>query len=89
MFVLSLLVHLRGKFSTKDKVALKIAERLMEDFEEVIAIETRDSWDGANLRIVVSRFDPDLVEAVFRRVYEIVEEFGEVGNIVPEIVSRS
>lgn len=64
---------------------MRIAEVLFEDFSEVVGVESVDSWDGANLRIIVSRDDPDLIDRIMERVYRVIEEYGELGNIIPEI----
>jgi len=82
---LSLLIRLRGKYGRNEKTTLRIAEVLFEEFPEVMGVESRDSWDGANLRIIVSREDPDLIDRLMERVFKIIDEQGEIGNIIPEI----
>jgi len=84
--IVSLYVRLRGKYGKIEKIALKVAEALFEKFPGVMGLESVDSWDGANLRIIVSRDDPDLIDRLMERVFEIIDKYGEIGNIVPEIV---
>ncbi len=79
---------LRGEPKTKVHATLvnKLKEFLRREFDCVIDVVPVDSWDGANLRIIVSRDDPDLIDRLMERVFEIIDEHGEIGNIVPEIV---
>jgi len=83
---LSLRVRLHGEYGRTEKIVLKIADVLFEEFPEVIGVESVDSWDGANLRVIVSRDDPDLIDRLMESIYRIIDEHGELGNIIPEIV---
>ena len=79
------MIRLRGKYGSAERVALRTAEVLFEEFPEVVGVELRDHGDGSNLRVVVSRDDPELIDRLMGRIFEILDECGEIGNIIPEI----
>ncbi len=67
-------------------VVNRIREILLKEYDFVIDVTPVDSWDGANLRVIVSRDDPDLIDRLMESIYRIIDEHGELGNIIPEIV---
>ena len=62
-----------------------MAEALFSEFPEVAGVSSTDSWDGANLRIVMTRDDPELIDRIMRSVFEIIDKHGMLGEIIPEI----
>jgi len=83
----SLKVIVTGKYDKKDHIVLKIAVKLLEKFSDVVVgVERVDGWDGANLRVIVREESPELVDRIIDAIYDVVEELGVYGEVVPEIV---
>ncbi len=83
-------VFLRGKFTRKDSIILRVADELFKKIgDTVIGVQGVASWDGSNLRIIVKEDTPETIEKIMKTVYKILEKNNAIGEIIPEIVKQN
>ena len=84
---MSIRIFLKKPYTKRDKVILEIAEKLFGEMSEnIVGLESRDSWDGANLRIIVRDDTSDIIDKIMEIVYKEIEKHDALGEIIPEIV---
>ena len=84
---MTLQIILPDKITELDKIILRLAEFLIDKFEnQIVRVERFEGWDGSNIRIVVK--DIGLLEEIVKAIGEFEAKLGITGTIVPRIVSE-
>ena len=85
--MMTLKIILPNKITEIDKIILRLAEFLIDKFEnQIVRVERFEGWDGSNIRIVVK--DIGLLEEIIKAIGEFEARLGITGTIVPRIVSE-
>ena len=85
--MMTLKIILPDKITEIDKIILRLAEFLIDKFEnQIVRVERFEGWDGSNIRIVVK--DIGLLEEIIKAIGEFEARLGITGTIVPRIVSE-
>ena len=78
----------REPLSYLDDIIIKLFEVLMKKLSNtLILVESYDSWDGSNVKIVVKVKSDEVVEKIFDAIESIERRFGIPGKIIPDIVT--
>jgi len=87
---MSITIFIKKQYTDRDKVILEIAKELFREMSNnIIGLESRDSWDGANLRIIVKDDSSKVIDKIMEIVYKEIERNNAYGEIIPEIVKAS
>ena len=87
---MSIKIFLDKPYSRKDETIINIAKELFNELGDiVVGLETHESWDGSNLRILVKDDTSEIIDKVLNIVYKIIEKHNAYGEIIPEIVKVS
>jgi len=78
----------REPLSYLDDIIIKLFEVLMKKLSNtLILVESYDSWDGSNVKIVVKVKSDEVVEKIFDAIESIERRFGIPGKIIPDIMT--
>ena len=84
---MSITIYIKNRFTDRDTLILEIAKKLFTKMgDNIIGIESKDTWDGANLRIIVKDDSNEIIDKIMEIVYEEIEKNNAYGEIIPEIV---
>jgi len=81
------IIHKEGQLKGNDARILKIAEKLLSELGDlVVSVESINGWDGPNVRIILKKVSPELIDKVIDAIWAVEEEIGKHGIFIPNII---
>ena len=83
---MSVRIFLNKTYTKRDSIILHIAAELFKKLSGiVIGLEAQETWDGANLRIIVRDDSAEIIDRIMEIVYAEIDRHNAYGEIIPEI----